>query len=270
MTQEEFKLAIKNDLYLLPRKDSTEWELRLYLQEVEFHCPLCGKELQSRSQKKPSEKRFQIAHIFPNSPTKEQYETLSGLIRLGANSEAYENKIALCKDCHGTQDFHTTKEEYLKLVKIKQKCLQDTLLNDIVKTLSLEKEIDFVISKVINIDEKELSELNYEPVLLANKFYPNELLLKNKVAGYVSGYFPYIREQLRNLDGKNFFLFSVLSGQIKACFEKLEKATNDKIAIFNQMAFWIKNKTLSSSIEACEAVLSFFVQHCEVFREISK
>lgn len=42
------------------------------------------------------------------------------------------------------------------------------------------------------------------------------------------------------------------------------------LAIFNKMAYWIKNKTLSSSIEACEAVLSFFVQHCEVFREISK
>lgn len=270
MTQEEFKLAVRNDSYLLTRKNPTEWELRLYLQEVEFCCPLCGKRLQSLSQKKPSEKKFQIAHIYPNSPTKEQYETLLGLPRLGKNSETYENKIALCKDCHGTQDFHTSQEEYLKLVEIKKNCLKRTLLNDITMNLSLEEEIANVIRRIIDIDEKELTELNYEPVVLANKFYSDELLLKNKVSAYVSNYFPFIREELKKLEGKNCFLFSVLSSQIKACFEKLESATQNKTTIFTQMASWIKNKTLSSSFDACEAVLSFFVQNCEVFREISE
>ncbi len=42
---------------------------------------------------------------------------LKGLERLGDNSESFDNKIALCKDCHSTQDYHTTNEDYLKLIK---------------------------------------------------------------------------------------------------------------------------------------------------------
>ncbi|RGI01125.1 hypothetical protein DXD88_11235 [Coprobacillus sp. TM10-10] len=58
-----------------------------------------------------------MAHIYPNSPTVEQYLELKGLERLGDNSESFDNKIALCKDCHSTQDYHTTNEDYLKLIK---------------------------------------------------------------------------------------------------------------------------------------------------------
>ena len=39
---------------------------------------------------------------------------LKGLERLGDNSESFDNKIALCKDCHSTKDYHTTKEDYLE------------------------------------------------------------------------------------------------------------------------------------------------------------
>ena len=39
---------------------------------------------------------------------------LKGLERLGDNSESFDNKIALCKDCHSTKDYHTTKESNIK------------------------------------------------------------------------------------------------------------------------------------------------------------
>ena len=55
---------------------------------------------------------------------------LKGLERLGDNSESFDNKIALCKDCHSTKDYHTTKEDYLKLIKnpnLSKKILKDTM-----------------------------------------------------------------------------------------------------------------------------------------------
>lgn len=270
MTNDEYKEAVKNDSYLIPRKSRTEeYELRLFLREVNYHCPLCGKELQSRRQKKLNEKMFQIAHIYPNSPTKEQYETLYGLERLGNNCESFENRIALCKDSHGTQDFHTTKDEYLHLLNLKKDMLKMTALLDVTSSLGLEQEIEQVIINITNLTSDELSALNYEPVPLANKFKPNELVLKTKVASYVTTYFPYIRDLLKDMNGENNFLFSVLCGQIKACFEKMETVTTDKMAIFQQIVSWIKNKTVSNSQNACEAVVSFFVQDCEVFHAIT-
>lgn len=111
--------AIAADPYLKKRKAPTEAEQQLYLKEVSFSCPLCGKILRHKKQGKAN-KLYEIAHIFPNSPTEEQYELLSKLPRLGDNSESFENKIALCKDCHNQQDYHTTQADYLKLLDIKQ------------------------------------------------------------------------------------------------------------------------------------------------------
>ena len=94
MSPEEFEEAKNNDAYLQTRKRNHDYEIRLFLHEVNFCCPLCGKLLQSRYQKKPAARRFEIAHIYPNSPTQKQYETLAGLERLGTTCEDFENKIA--------------------------------------------------------------------------------------------------------------------------------------------------------------------------------
>lgn len=74
--------AIAADPYLKKRKAPTEAEQQLYLKEVSFSCPLCGKILRHKKQGKAN-KLYEIAHIFPNSPTEEQYELLSKLPRLG-------------------------------------------------------------------------------------------------------------------------------------------------------------------------------------------
>ena len=56
--------------YLKERASVTDSDIRLYLREVNFHCPLCGKDLQRKSQKKRSVKLFEIAHIYPNRDRK--------------------------------------------------------------------------------------------------------------------------------------------------------------------------------------------------------
>lgn len=270
MTKEELDQLIAADSYHQERKAPTEWELRLYLREVDYHCPLCGKELQSRKQKKPSQKKFQIAHIYPNRPTVEQYNELHSLERMGTDSEAFENKIALCVECHATQDYHTMQSEYLKLLNIKKRCLCQTALHDATLTLGLEDEIEVIVEKLIHLTADDLAELCYEPVPIANKFEKSELLLQSKIQGYALSYYPFIRETLRNMDGKDNFSLGILSGQIKSCFIKMNSLAQDKSMIFSKMVEWIKNKTQTHSNDACEAIVSFFVQNCEVFYEITE
>lgn len=261
---------IKEDVYLQPRKNSSPAELRLFLLEVDNHCPLCGKELESRKQKKLEEKRFQIAHIYPNSPTAEQKDELSDLERLGSNSESFENKIALCRDCHGTQDYQTKADEYLDLVKIKKDLLRKTSMHDFLQPLGLEDEIFEVVTKIINISEGELSALNYLAVPLVNKIKKKEILLKTKIQGYVTNYYLYIRELFRNLEQSGNFNFKVLSMQIRTGFIKLEAIGATQTDIYNAIVDWLNNKTLKVSRMACEAVVAFFVQNCEVFNEITE
>lgn len=52
MLDEEFQSLVKTDTYLVARKKPTDVECQLYLKEVDFCCPLCGKILRHRQQKK--------------------------------------------------------------------------------------------------------------------------------------------------------------------------------------------------------------------------
>ena len=78
MTKAELIQIVESDSYHKDRQNPTDAEIRLYLHEVNYHCPLCGKELQYRGQVKPDQKLFLIAHIYPNSPTLEQYTNFNG------------------------------------------------------------------------------------------------------------------------------------------------------------------------------------------------
>ena len=261
--------AIAADPYLKDRKAPSEADQQLYLKEVSFSCPLCGEDLRHRRQKKPN-KLYEIAHIFPNSPTEEQYVRLGSLPRLGDNSESFENKIALCKRCHDQQDYHTTVEDYLDLLEKKKRFLKLTDLREAPLTMGLELQIADVIKRVCSLREDEIAALNYAPVRLAQKFTANEWLLKNRISTYVTCYYPYIRDCFKELEGINGFRLDALSLQIKSCFIKMEGLSDRKSDIFDQLVNWVMAKTCSTSREACEAVVSFFVQNCEVFHEITE
>ena len=216
--------------YLKERASVTDSDIRLYLREVNFHCPLCGKDLQRKSQKKRSVKLFEIAHIYPNSPTVEQYLELKGLERLGDNSESFDNKIALCKDCHSTQDYHTTKEDYLKLLNKKKEYLEICALSELTSSLGLEESIEKVIDLIVNIEDSEIRQLKYNVVSIDKKFTTGERLLEAKVRGYVVEYYILIREKFK--EHANVFNFDRLSRKIRGCFEDLNEETKSKINIF--------------------------------------
>ena len=63
------------DDYLKPRKDPTENQQILFLAEVNRKCPLCGNFL-LKEKKDRVNKLYQIAHIYPNSPTQEEVKEL--------------------------------------------------------------------------------------------------------------------------------------------------------------------------------------------------
>ena len=270
MTQKDLDTILENDQYHIPRNKTEEHEIRLFLREEGYHCPLCGKELQSRKQLKPKQKKFEIAHIYPNRPTIKQYNVLHNLERLGMNSEDFENKIALCLDCHNQQDYHTTKEEYQKLLNIKKSCLERNAVHDAVNDLHLESELVYIVDRICKITSSNLAELNLNPVPIANKFKNDEILLKTKITGYVASYYLYIRDLFREHNGKNGFVFDALCCEVKAAYLKMKSVTKNKEDIFAQLSDLIKRNTASSNRMACEAIAAFFVQNCEVFDEIPR
>ncbi|MEC0209853.1 HNH endonuclease [Paenibacillus ehimensis] len=258
-----------NDPYLIKRISITDNMDNAHLLEVDGICPLCGNYLLIPKGKRMN-KKYQIAHIYPNSPTPNEVKELQGLERLGTSCEDFENKIALCKDCHGFYDDHKTKEEYSKLVNIKKILLSASKAKISTSHQDIEQEIILVINSLSNIDPLTLQkmELEYQALKISRKIEKTYSILKIKIETYVCIYYNFIKETFQNLDQEKKLNFDLVASEIRSSFLKCEKEIVSKSEIFEALVKWLKSKSDGSSSEACEAVISYFVQSCEVFHEI--
>lgn len=258
------------DSYLQSRVAITDNVDMQHIQEVGGYCPLCGKTLLVRKGTRVN-KQYQIAHIYPNSPNKHQKEELDGLEKLGKTSEDFENKIALCKDCHGYYDDHTTKDEYLKILNIKKQLLSDNQIRNDVALVEIEKELFIIIEKLFTVNDDELNELElkYNGVKLSNKIEDEYSLLRRKIQYNVCSYFNFIKENLKNISDEKNKKFEMIACEVRTAYLKATQTTENKVVIFDCLVEWLNSKIIEATREACEIIISFFVQDCEVFNEIS-
>lgn len=259
------------DEYLVERVQITDNMDLKHISEVGGYCPLCGKYLLgSKGQK--IHKKYQIAHIYPNSPTRHQKQELDGLERLGENCESFENKIALCKDCHGEFDDHTTKAEYQKILGMKKRLLEMSKSQEVLSTGEIEKELLQVIKQLTIVSNSDLEEicLKYKGIKISNKLEAAYFLLKRKIEFNVCTYYGFIKENMKNYNDSNQLNFELISSEIKTAYLKAATASKDKEMIFNNLVVWLNKKIPDISKNACEIMISFFVQNCEVFDEISE
>ncbi|MDO3412578.1 hypothetical protein QWJ34_22625 [Saccharibacillus sp. CPCC 101409] len=260
-----------SDVYLIKRTQSTTNLDSKHLLEVDGVCPLCGKYLIVEKGIR-THKKYEIAHIYPNSPTVNELKILLGVERLGINCEDFENKIALCKECHGEYDDNKTLEEYLRLLKYKKRFLAASKSKVSISNQILENEIVFIIDSLSNADFVALQDmkLEYHALKISSKIEDKYSMLRNKIEMNVYMYFNLIKETFKDLDSSGQVNFNIISSQIKTSFLQCEKEIEDKSEIFKQLVRWMNSKCTSASNEACEAVISYFVQNCEVFNEITQ
>ena len=259
-----------SDPYLVKRIGISENMSNKYLLEVNGTCPLCGKLLLDTKGKRTT-KKFEIAHIYPNSPLDSEVKELKGLERLGINCEEFDNKIALCKDCHGYYDDHKTKEEYLNLLKIKKKLMKAFNAKQSASYQDLEEEILLVINALSKLDMSTVQKMRLElkALKIEDKIEDEYFMLKLKVREYVCTYFNLILDTFKTLEKTNQINFNIIASEVKTTFLKCEQETKDKSEIFKSLVNWISSKTAETSIESCEVIISFFIQNCEVFHEIT-
>lgn len=259
------------DSYLIPRIPITKNFDSLHIQEVDGYCPLCGAKLLVKKGKRLN-KQYQIAHIYPNSPIASQKKELMGLERLGDNCESFDNKIALCKNCHGYYDDHTTKEEYLKIIGVKKKLLESGNARDYIASDEIEEELIEIIDEILLVEDDALKkvELKYKGIKISKKIDDSNSLLRRKIERNVSLYYGFIKEAFQNMEDEGKKKFNLIAVEFKTAFLKSSSESEDKQVIFDVLVSWVNSKVSSKSREACEIIVSFFVQNCEVFDEITE
>lgn len=223
------------------------------LQECNSLCPLpeCSKPLYV---KKDEEKQpyFQIIQINPQKPYDRLY-----------------NLLAVCPKCAAKLNIQKTEHDILRLAEIKQRMQKNEEISELSAEEKIGQDITSLIEKITNAESAELSELNYSPIELKKKFLPSEHQLEDEIKPRVVKYFNFINELLKQKVEKENFNETKFRKAVKHIYENLEAEEFEKTQIFEAISERFYNMSKNSHI-ACQILASYFVQSCEIFREVEQ
>lgn len=236
-------------------------ETRLVAQVNEY-CPLCKKWLYVKKSN-GTHKYYQIAHIYPHSPTLEELQVLAS-VPLPQNIDSEDNYIALCPNCHTKYDKGKTLEEYLYLRKLKDDLAAQKIQYDLQSEYELKSDINTVIN-ALSTQGNDLIPLSYEPKRVDEKLKDtvSDLLLRT-IKDFVTQYYPFVDNCFAQMEKDNGNA-QIIGAKMKTYFLEQKKLKIDNAQIYYNMAEWILASSKSKSREAAMIVVSYFIQHCEVF-----
>lgn len=135
----------------------------------------------------------------------------------------------------------------------------------------LESEVIKVVRRIANLGslDKENIELEMSPAFIKEKI-PSPVMLQNKIIFLVQYYYKVIRDEFSRLQRVSDFDFNLVCSQIKSAYYKVKKRNGNREHQFNAMVGWMQQELRLSENErtACECVVAFFVQSCEVFEKV--
>lgn len=251
------------------REVFTENDKLILYSEVEGMCPLCPNSLMYEKNSQ-NRKNFEIAHIYPLNPKKEELELLNREEKLSSNPNNLNNLICLCVSCHTKFDKPRTLDEYKELVAIKKALLRQTKDKALWNNTKIEKDIEEII-RILATEEIDLSKediLKYDPKEIDRKVNDTITpLTKRKIHRNVQDYFQIVKSKFIELDKITPLTTETISSQVKTHFLLLckeHKKINQKV-IFDALVSWVSKRTKQDNDDASEILISYFIQNCEVF-----
>jgi hypothetical protein len=251
------------------REVFTENDKLILYSQVEGMCPLCPNALMYEKNSQ-NRKNFEIAHIYPLNPKKEELELLKDEEKLSLDPNDLKNLICLCVTCHTKLDKPRTIEEYRELVSIKKTLERQSKDKLLWGDTKIENDIKEII-RILATEEIDLSKediLKYDPKEIDRKVDDTiTLLTKRKIHRNVQDYFQIVKSKFIELDKITPLTTETISSQVKTHFLLLckeHKDVNQKI-IFDALVSWLSKRTKQDNDEASEILISYFIQNCEVF-----
>ncbi|MFA7021251.1 ABC-three component system protein [Aliarcobacter sp.] len=251
------------------RKYTNNQYLILY-NEVDGLCPLCGIELIYEKANKLN-KRVNLAHIYPHSPTKEEKILLESVEKLSEDVDSIDNIIWLCPNCHEKFDKPRTLDGYKQLIEMKKKFIQARLVSKEFNNYKIEEEIKDILLFLVNYEYTETDNisLEYNPKTIDNKTNLTIThLTKKQIKSNVREFFNILKKEFQNIDTLNPNKSTKIATQIKSFYNEVYEKTQNQEDIYEYLVEWLYKKT-NKSKDASSIVVSYFVQNCEVFDAIS-
>lgn len=192
------------------------------------------------------------------------------IIQIDPNTDnTANNMLAVCHNCFRRIKSHVLKLSVEDLKKIKNDVEEmDEAEYELLKE-ELEIGIANVIHRISNFSEDESNAiLNFNPVAIENKIEKRNGLLLKRISHHVEDYFNFISEVLKEADQAGIIHLSQFRRQLRNSFERIKDVQTDQNEIFELLVRRLSDITKESA-EACAALISYFIQECDVFDAIT-
>ena len=234
--------ASKNCINLLENEYS---KLRHALyEEADGVCPITGNKL-----KISGENAFKIVKIDKTLPIN------------------FDNTIAISPNASPTYFYKNSDRHRKELTLVKDNYFERNRIKTLLDSSIYSWKLKAIIDKIENNPSILNVSLRLKPLKIKDKIDKTSLIY-SKINPLITDYYLYIKDLFKNRDG-NGFNFEELCKTIRDNYLKLKKENLKQERIFDLLVEDLSLKT-QEELLPCEIVISFFVQNCEVFNEISK
>lgn len=246
------------------RPQCSDEEETILVAQVNKRCPLCKKYLYEKKDK--NYKLYEIAHIYPHSPTARELTVLAA-VEVPVKIDDEKNYIAMCPSCHTAYDKGKTLDEYNALRKEKNRLIAKDIQLDLQYEYQLKDDVNKVVVALNTACSPEdgLIPLTYDPQKVDDKLKDSvSALLVRGIKDYVIQYYNLVDTCFAQIE-KNTGNARIIASQMKTYYLEQQRLRVDCQQIYYNMIDWILSRTKTANREAATIIVAYFIQHCEVF-----
>ena len=179
----------------------------------------------------------------------------------------FDNTIAISPKASPTYFYKDSDRHYSELIAKKEELFEKQRIKSLIDDSFYSQKLKSIIEKIQTNPTVIKVDLKLKPTEVKNKINPSETIF-SKIYPLITDYYLYIRTLFKERDG-NDFNFDLLCKTIRNDYLILAKENLSKMKIFDLLSENLSRK-FHSDLLYCEIIISYFVQNCEVFDEISK
>ena len=172
----------------------------------------------------------------------------------------------LCVDCE--RETIASDEIKATLILDKRELVNNVQAMDATYRISLEGQIGEVLRAIDQIEVTTETGLKHDPVKVENKI--TEIRLREKALWHVTRLYDAVNSSLDQLSAENKLNVDKFAKSIRRMFEDASETLTSQSDIYNHLVNALFEKSGRKHKEACEIIISYFVQRCEVFNEIAE
>jgi len=176
--------------------------------------------------------------------------------------------LVLCIDC--ARDYANAPQEYLKRLferKNYHKIQIDTL--NAISIPRQRKAISEAIQKLASFDMDFDAELKYKPTKIRNKIV-NDSKLRDDIIWNANYWFRAVNTEIENAAEAKILRPERFSKSFARMYEEACEVTSDQRIIYDTIVNRLAGMIGEEYRSQCECIVSYFVQSCEVFDEVTQ